>query len=235
MTKQYTFNELRRFVDHTNLHADASRDDIKKLCQEAIDYNFKMVAINSVQSKACAEFLKDSDVHVGAAIGFPLGQQTIATKVFETEDAIKNGADEIDYVINLTEVVDGNFDYIKDEMEQIVKICRDNNVISKVIFENCYLSKDQIRKLAEISKEVKPDFIKTSTGFGTSGATVEDVKLMKEVVGDTVKVKAAGGIRDVDTFIAMIKNGAERIGTSSGIKISEELEKLVSDQGTIEI
>lgn len=235
MTKQYTFKELRRFVDHTNLHADASREDMKKLCQEAMDYNFKMVAINSVQSKACAEFLKGSDVHVGAAIGFPLGQQTIATKVFETEDAIKNGADEIDYVINLTEVVDGNFDYIKDEMEQIVKICRDNNVISKVIFENCYLSKDQIRKLAEISKEVKPDFIKTSTGFGPSGATVEDVKLMKEVVGDTVKVKAAGGIRDVDTFIAMIKNGAERIGTSSGIKISEELEKLVSDQGTIEI
>lgn len=235
MTKQYTLKKLRRFVDHTNLHADASREDMKKLCQEAMDYNFKMVAINSVQSKACAEFLKDSDVHVGAAIGFPLGQQTIATKVFETEDAIKNGADEIDYVINLTEVVDGNFDYIKDEMEQIVKICRDNDVISKVIFENCYLNKDQIRKLAEISKEVKPDFIKTSTGFGPSGATVEDVKLMKEVVGDTVKVKAAGGIRDVDTFIAMIKNGAERIGTSSGIKISEELEKLVSDQGTIEI
>ena len=235
MTKQYTLKELRRFVDHTNLHADASREDMKKLCQEAMDYNFKMVAINSVQSKACAEFLKDSDVHVGAAIGFPLGQQTIATKVFETEDAIKNGADEIDYVINLTEVVDGNFDYIKDEMEQIVKICRDNDVISKVIFENCYLNKDQIRKLAEISKEVKPDFIKTSTGFCPSGATVEDVKLMKEVVGDTVKVKAAGGIRDVDTFIAMIKNGAERIGTSSGIKISEELEKLVSDQGTIEI
>lgn len=235
MTKQYTLKELRRFIDHTNLHADASREDMKKLCQEAMDYNFKMVAINSVQSKACAEFLKDSDVHVGAAIGFPLGQITIATKVFETEDAIKNGADEIDYVINLTEVVDGNFDYIKDEMEQIVKICRDNNVISKVIFENCYLSKDQIRKLAEISKEVKPDFIKTSTGFGPSGATVEDVKLMKDVVGDAVKVKAAGGIRDVDTFIAMIKNGSERIGTSSGIKISEELEKLVSEQGTIEI
>lgn len=235
MTKQYTLKELRRFIDHTNLHADASREDMKKLCQEAMDYNFKMVAINSVQSKACAEFLKDSDVHVGAAIGFPLGQITIATKVFETEDAIKNGADEIDYVINLTEVVDGNFDYIKDEMEQIVKICRDNNVISKVIFENCYLNKDQIRKLAEISKEVKPDFIKTSTGFGPSGATVEDVKLMKDVVGDAVKVKAAGGIRDVDTFIAMIKNGSERIGTSSGIKISEELEKLVSEQGTIEI
>lgn len=235
MTRQYTLKELTRFVDHTNLHADASREDMKKLCQEAVDYNFKMVAINSVQSKACAEFLKDSDVHVGAAIGFPLGQQTIGTKVFETEDAIKNGADEIDYVINLTEVVDGNFDYIKDEMEQIVKICRDNNVISKVIFENCYLNKDQIRKLAEISKEVKPDFIKTSTGFGPSGATVEDVKLMKEVVGDTVKVKAAGGIRDVDTFIAMIKNGAERIGTSSGIAISEELEKLISDKGSIEI
>lgn len=235
MTRQYTLKELTRFVDHTNLHADANREDMKKLCQEAVDYNFKMVAINSVQSKACAEFLKDSDVHVGAAIGFPLGQQTIATKVFETEDAIKNGADEIDFVINLTEVVDGNFDYIKDEMEQIVKICRDNNVISKVIFENCYLNKDQIRKLAEISKEVKPDFIKTSTGFGPSGATVEDVKLMKEVVGDTVKVKAAGGIRDVDTFIAMIKNGAERIGTSSGIAISEELEKLISDKGSIEI
>lgn len=235
MTKQYTLKELRRFIDHTNLHANASRNDMKRLCQEAIDYNFKMVAINSVQSKACAEFLKDSDVHVGAAIGFPLGQQTIATKVFETRDAINNGANEIDYVINLTEVVDGNFDYIKNEMEQIVKICRDDNVISKVIFENCYLNKDQIIKLAQIAKEVKPDFIKTSTGFGPSGATVEDVKLMKRVVGDTVKVKAAGGIRDVDTFIAMIKNGADRIGTSSGIKISEELEKLASDQDAIEI
>lgn len=235
MTKQYTLKELRRFIDHTNLHANASRNDMKRLCQEAIDYNFKMVAINSVQSKACAEFLKDSDVHVGAAIGFPLGQQTIATKVFETRDAINNGANEIDYVINLTEVVDGNFDYIKNEMEQIVKICRDDNVISKVIFENCYLNKDQIIKLAQIAKEVKPDFIKTSTGFGPSGATVEDVKLMKKVVGDTVKVKAAGGIRDVDTFIAMIKNGADRIGTSSGIKISEELEKLASDQDAIEI
>ena len=164
-------------------------------------------------------------MHVGAAISFPLGQTTIETKVFETKNAIENGADEIDYVINIVELKNKNYDYIKREMEAIVAVCRENGVLSKVIFENCYLTKDEIAKVAEIAREVKPDFIKTSTGFGTGGATVEDVKLMKSIVGDDVKVKAAGGIRDLETCLAMIEAGAERIGSSSSIEITEAYAK----------
>ena len=231
MTKKYTIDELSRFIDHTNLAAYATAEDMRLLCDEAKEYHFKMVAINQVQSKICAQFLKDTDVNVGAAISFPLGQTSIESKVYETEDAIKNGATEIDYVINLTEVKNGNFDYIKDEMERIVSVCTDHNVISKVIFENAYLSKEEIVTLSKIAKEVKPDFIKTSTGMAPTGATVEDVKLMKEIVGDEVKVKAAGGVRDVDTFIKMVKNGAERIGTSSGIKIIEDFKNQLLTSG----
>lgn len=195
---------------------------MKKLCDEARAYNFAMVAVNSVQVKRCKKFLKDTDVHVGAAISFPLGQTTIASKVFETVDAIQNGADEIDYVINITELKEGNYDYIREEMRQIVAECRKANVISKVIFENCYLTQEEKEILCKIALEVKPDFIKTSTGFGTGGATLEDVKLMKSIVGDAVKVKAAGGVRDLETCLAMVEAGAERIGTSAAVKITEE-------------
>lgn len=227
---KYTIDDFSQLIDHTNLHADASATDMEKLCAEAKEYHFRMVAINQVQSAICAKELADSDVHIGAAISFPLGQTTISSKVFDTKDAIQNGATEIDYVVNLTEVKNGNWDYITDEMSKIVEICRENNVISKVIFENCYLEKSEIKHLAEIAKEVKPDFIKTSTGFGTGGATVEDVKLMKETVGDAVKVKAAGGIRNSDDFLALIAAGAERIGTSSGIKIINVLkERMAKD------
>ncbi|QIQ21323.1 deoxyribose-phosphate aldolase [Zophobihabitans entericus] len=221
--KKYTLDDLSRFIDHTNLKADAASADIQKLCSEAKKYHFKMVAINQVQSALCAQELKGTDINIGAAIAFPLGQTTIEAKVFETKNAIEIGATEIDYVINITELKNQNYDYIRNEMQQIVDICRGKNVISKVIFENCYLTKAEIVKLCEIAKQVKPDFIKTSTGFGPSGATFEDVKLMKDTVGDTVKVKAAGGIRDVETFLKMVSLGAERIGTSAGIRIIDEL------------
>lgn len=228
----YTIEELANLIDHTNLATDANKDDMKKLCEEATEYGFKMVAINQVQSKQCAEYLEGTDVAIGAAIAFPLGQTTIAAKVFETQDAIDNGATEIDYVINLTEVKNNNFEYIKDEMKQIVDVCRKHNVISKVIFENAYLNNNEIVKLSEIAKEVKPDFIKTSTGMAKTGATLEDVALMKKTVGDDVKVKAAGGIRDLDTFIQMIEHGAERIGSSSGIKIIHELKTRLENEGS---
>ena len=214
-------NKFSKYFDHTCLKPYATRKDMAKLCEEAKKYDFMMVAINSTQTKLCKELLKGTDIHVGAAISFPLGQTTIETKIFETKDAIANGADEIDYVINITELKEKNYDYIKEEMTQIVDICRKHNVISKVIFENCYLTDEEKIKLCEIALEVKPDFIKTSTGFGTGGATVEDVKLMKSIVKDTVKVKAAGGIRDLDTCLKMIEAGAERIGTSSAIKITQ--------------
>lgn len=213
---------LAKLFDHTYLKANASEKEMRKLCDEAKSIGTCMVAVNSCQTAFCKNELKGTDIHVGAAISFPLGQTTLAVKLFETEDAIANGADEIDYVINQTELKNGNWDYIKEEMEKITEICRKNHVISKVIFENCYLTKEEIAKLAEIAKEVKPDFIKTSTGFGTGGATVEDVQLMKSIVKDEVKVKAAGGIRDWKTCQAMIEAGAERIGTSSSLKILEE-------------
>ena len=220
-----TVEQLANMVDHTNLKAFADDAAFTKLCDEARKYNFKMVAINPAQTVRCKEKLKDSPVHVVAAIGFPLGQTTLECKIFETNDAIKKGADEIDYVINVAELKNKNYDYIKKEMEEIVKICKEAGKISKVIFENCYLTDDEKVKVAEIAKEVKPDFIKTSTGFGTGGATVEDVKLMKSVVGDEVKVKAAGGIRDLKTALAMIEAGAERLGTSAGVAIVEEYMK----------
>ncbi|GAB2324650.1 deoxyribose-phosphate aldolase [Alkalibacterium sp. m-11] len=217
-------NKLAQMIDHTLLKADASAENFKQLCEEAKEYNFKMVAINSSPVKLCSTYLKDSNVSVGAAIGFPLGQTTIETKLFEIEDSIKNGADEIDYVINIGEVKNKNYKYIEEEMEKIIQLARKNNVLSKVIFENCYLTDEEKIKVSEIAKRVKPDYIKTSTGFGTGGATLEDVKLMKKIVGDEVKVKAAGGIRDLETALAMIELGVERIGTSSGIKIIKELE-----------
>ena len=214
--------ELAAMFDHTNLKAFASEQDFELLCREAAENHFAMVAINSSPVALCKRLLEGSGVHVGAAISFPLGQTTVETKVFETENAIQNGADEIDYVLNVGELKQGNLDYIRREMDSIVAICRKNRVICKVIFENCYLTQDEIRSAAQIAREVGPDFIKTSTGFGTGGATVEDVRLMKETVGDKVRVKAAGGIRDLDTCLAMIEAGAERIGTSSSLKILEE-------------
>ena len=217
-----TVEQLANMIDHTNLKAFADDAAFEKLCDEAKKYNFKMVAINPAQTVRCKKKLEGSPVHVGAAIGFPLGQTTLECKIFGTKDAIEKGADEIDYVINVAELKNKNYDYIKKEMEEIVKICREAGKTSKVIFENCYLTDDEKRKVAEIAKEVKPDFIKTSTGFGTGGATVEDVKLMKSVVGDEVKVKAAGGIRDLKTALAMIEAGAERLGTSAGVAIVEE-------------
>ena len=221
-TEQLTEKTLAGMFDHTNLKAFADTGAMEKLCLEAKTYGFAMVAVNSVQTRLCRELLAGTPVHVGAAISFPLGQTTIETKVFETRDALKNGADEIDYVVNLTEVKNGNWDYVRKEMENIVSVCRDAGAISKVIFENCYLEKEEIRHLAQIALKVRPDFIKTSTGFGTGGALAEDVRLMKETVGDAVKVKAAGGIRTWQSCREMIEAGAERIGTSAGIQILEQ-------------
>ena len=222
---QRTLEEITQYIDHTLLKPYASKEAMQAFCNEAKELKVKMVAINSYYTKFCKELLKDTTIHVGAAISFPLGQTTIAVKAFETIEAIKDGADEIDYVLNLAKVKDGDFTYIKEEMETIVKICREAGIICKVIFENCYLTKDEIRKCAQIAKEVKPDFIKTSTGFGTSGALIEDVKIMLETVDGVCKVKAAGGIRDYKTFNEFINLGVERIGTSSTKTIIKEFKE----------
>ena len=229
MKPQLTPEQLAKYFDQSLLKAYASKADFERFCAECAAYHFKMAAINSVPVKLCKSLLEDSDVLVGAAIGFPLGQTTVENKVHETEQAIADGADEIDYVINIGELKSGNLTYIEDEMTRIVAVCRAHGKTVKVIFENCYLTDEEKRSLCEIARRVRPDFIKTSTGFGTptagvpSGATVEDVRLMKSIVGDTVKVKAAGGVRTLEDALAMIEAGAERIGTSAGVAIIEEL------------
>ncbi|WP_242324159.1 deoxyribose-phosphate aldolase [Faecalibaculum rodentium] len=224
-TEALTEKTLAAMFDHTQLAPDATEEMMKKLCDEAREIGTAMVAINPYWVPFCKEQLKGTDVHVGAAIGFPLGQNTLATKLFETRDSLEEGADEIDYMINQSKVKAGDWDYIEKEMREITEISHEFNAPCKVIFENCNLTKDEIRKIAEIAKKVGIDYVKTSTGKGKGGATVEDVKLMKDTVGDTCKVKAAGGIRDWETCRAMIEAGAERIGTSSSLKILEEFRR----------
>ena len=220
--------QLAKYFEQTLLKAYVSEADFEAFCKQSDAYGFAMVAINSAPVKFCKNILKDSAVHVGAAIGFPLGQTTIEDKVFETKQAIADGADEIDYVHNIVELKSGNLAYVEREMREIVEVCRAAGKTSKVIFENCYLTDDEKKILCEIALKVKPDFIKTSTGFGTPapgvavGATVADVKLMKAMVGGEIKVKAAGGVRTLDDALAMIEAGAERIGTSAGVPIVEE-------------
>lgn len=224
-SSKLTKESLAKLFDHTFLKAYATNEDLKTLCDQAKTMNTVMVAINTAWTAFCKKELAGTDVHVGAAIGFPLGQCGLETKLFECKYAIEQGADEIDYVIDVGQAKMHNWDYIREEMEKMTAICKEKNILIKVIFENCYLEKEEIKKLSEIAKEVKPDFIKTSTGFGTGGATVEDVKLMKETVQDAVQVKAAGGIRDWKTCKAMIDAGATRIGTSSSIQILKEFEE----------
>lgn len=228
---RHTLRDLALMVDHTNLRADATEADLRRLCGEARSHGFRMVAVNSVQSRLCAALLEGSDVHVGAAVSFPLGQTSVAAKVFETRDAIEHGADEVDYVVNLTEVKAGNWGYVTDEMSRVVEVCREAGVTSKVIFENCLLTRDEKIRLCEVASEVLPSFVKTSTGFSTGGATVEDVRLMRERVDPRVKVKAAGGIRTADAFLAMVAAGAERIGCSASVAIMEELAARMEREG----
>ena len=221
-----TQKEFNHIFDHTLLKPPATEADLKKICEEAMHYGFHTVAVNTGVVKACVEMLKGSDVKVDAAVGFPLGITTVACKVAETEEAIANGAGEIDYVVNIGKVKEGNYAYIREEMEQIVAACRRGGVVSKVIFENCYLTDEEKIELCKIASEVKPDFIKTSTGFGPSSATVEDVKLMRKNVSADVKVKAAGGVRDLPTCLAMLEAGAERVGCSCSVAIAEAYQSL---------
>lgn len=222
---QMTPEKLAGYFDHTQLRAYATEADFEKLCAEARQYGFAMVAINPAPVALCRRLLKDTPVHVGAAVGFPLGQNTIAAKVYEARDAIANGAQEIDYVVNLTQLKEKNYAYVQEEMAAIVELCRRENALSKVIFENCYLEREEKLALCAIAKEVEPDFIKTSTGFGTGGATLEDVELMRDAVGSRVQIKAAGGIRTLETALKMIDLGITRIGSTASVAIVEELRK----------
>ena len=206
-----------KYIDHTILKATASSSDIQKLCEEAIEHEFYSVCVNGCYVADAKQLLQGTDVKVAAVVGFPLGAMTTAAKVFEAKEAVENGASEIDMVINVAKLKDGEFEYVENEIRQIKEAIGDN--VLKVIIETCYLTDEEKVKACELSLVAKADFVKTSTGFGTGGATYEDVKLMKSVVGDNAKVKASGGVRDKETAEKYVELGAERLGTSSGIDI----------------
>ena len=208
---------LNKYIDHTILKATASSSDVQKLCEEAIEHKFYSVCVNGCYVADAKHLLQGTDVKVAAVVGFPLGAMTTAAKVFEAKEAVENGASEIDMVINVAKLKDGEFDYVENEIRLIKEAIGDN--VLKVIIETCYLTDEEKVKACELSLAAKADFVKTSTGFGTDGATYEDVKLMKSVVGDNAKVKASGGVRDKETAQKYVDLGAERLGTSSGIDI----------------
>ncbi len=206
-----------KLIDHTLLKADAKKEDIIKLCKEAKDYGFKTVCIQPSYVSLAKEELKDSDVEICTVIGFPLGQNTTSVKVFEAIDAINNGADEIDMVINISKLKDHDDEYVTNEIKAIKKAI--NNHVLKVIIETCLLTDEEKERACKCVIDAKAEFVKTSTGFSIHGATVEDVKLLKDCVKDKALVKAAGGVRSKDDLIKMVEAGASRIGTSSGTKL----------------
>ncbi|RGG80106.1 deoxyribose-phosphate aldolase [Coprobacillus sp. AF17-11AC] len=206
-----------KMIDHTVLKADTPLETVKRICDEAMEYGFASVCINPCHVAYCADYLKDSDVNVCTVIGFPLGANTSAVKAFETKDAIANGADEIDMVMNIGALKDKNYDLVRDDVKAVVEAA--NGTLVKVILETCLLTEDEIKKACELCVEAKADYVKTSTGFSTRGATIEDVRIMKEAVHGKAKVKAAGGVRTPEDMVEIVAAGADRIGTSAGCSL----------------
>ena len=206
-----------KYIDHTLLKPEATKEQIKELCQQAMEYDFASVCVNPYWVSYCAQLLKESDVMVCTVIGFPLGANTSALKAFETKEAIENGADEVDMVINIGELKAGNDKAVLEDIKAVVQASEDKTV--KVILETCLLSDDEIRRACNLCVEAKEEFVKTSTGFNREGANVHVVKVMKEAVQDKALIKAAGGVRTPEDMDEMIKAGASRIGTSKGISL----------------
>ena len=213
--------EINKYIDHTLLKATTTKDEIIKLCNEAKEYNFYAVCVNSGIVKFAADQLKGTDIKVASVVGFPLGAMSDKAKIFEAKKAIEDGASEIDMVINIGALKDKDYDYVKNEIKGIKEAIGSN--VLKVIIETCYLTEEEKIKACELSLESNADFVKTSTGFGTKGKTYEDVALMKKIVGDKAEVKASGGVRDLATAKKYIELGATRLGTSSGIEILKGL------------
>jgi deoxyribose-phosphate aldolase len=209
-----------KLFDHTLLKADASKEDMKRMTDEAKKYGFKSVCCNSYYTKFVANELKGSGVETTTVVGFPLGQMCTAAKAYETECAVKDGADEIDMVINVGALKEGNYDTVLHDIQAVRQACPGK--ILKVIIECCLLTDDEKVKACQLSEEAGADFVKTSTGFSTGGAKASDVALMKKTVGDRLKVKASGGIHTGEEAEAMVKAGAERLGTSATLKIIGE-------------
>jgi deoxyribose-phosphate aldolase len=208
---------MNKYIDHTLLKQNATRQQIITLCEEAKTYDFASVCVNPTWVECCAKELAGTDVKVCTVIGFPLGATTTAVKTFETKNAIENGATEIDMVINIGALKDKHMSFVTEDI-RCVKAAA-GNLIVKVIIETCLLSDEEKVLACNAAVEAGADFVKTSTGFSTAGATVEDVRLMKSVVGTAALVKAAGGVRSYDDLTAMIEAGADRIGTSAGVAL----------------
>ncbi|MCX7970056.1 MAG: deoxyribose-phosphate aldolase [Negativicutes bacterium] len=209
---------LASYIDHTVLKADTSHEDIIRLCQEAAEHRFASVCVNPCYVKLAAHRLAGSGVRTCTVIGFPLGANTTAVKVFEAEDAIANGADEIDMVINIGAAKSGQFDFVRDDIKAVVEAVHARGKLIKVIIETCLLNEVEKRQVIQAVVDAGADFIKTSTGFSTGGATVEDIRLFKSMVGE-MGIKASGGVRNREQAMAMIEAGATRIGTSGGVAI----------------
>ena len=212
--------KINKLIDHTLLKAFATAEDIKKLCEEAKEYDFASVCVNPCNVKLAHELLKGTDVRVCTVIGFPLGANTMEVKAYETEDAVKNGANEIDTVINVGKAKEHDFNYLVEEIRSVVDSA-DGNLV-KVILETCYLTDEEIVEACHAASIAGAQFVKTSTGFGTGGATVKHVSLMRKSIPSTMSVKASGGIRTLEDLEKMVAAGATRIGASSGKKIIEE-------------
>jgi len=225
--KELADKNLARKIDHTLLKPDARPEEIRALCEEARKYVFASVCINPCYVALCYEMLKNTEVKVCTVIGFPLGATTTEVKRFETEQAIYNGATEVDMVINVGQLQEGNYEYVTNDIKQVVNAAHNHGVLCKVILETALLTDEQKIKACVICKEVGADFVKTSTGFSKGGATVGDIALMKYVVGSGIGVKASGGIRSREDADAMIASGADRVGASASVKIvlGEKTEK----------
>lgn len=215
--------EINKYIDHTILKATATEKDIIELCNEAKEYNFFSVCVNSGYVALAKEELKGTTVKVCTVVGFPLGAMSTAAKVFETQQALKDGAEEFDMVINIGELKSKNFKKVEEEIAEIKKAV--GNKILKVIIETCYLTRQEIVIASEIAVKAGADFVKTSTGFGDDGARMENIELMKKAVNGEAKLKASGGVKNLDTALSFIEAGVERIGTSSGVSIVKELNK----------
>ena len=211
-----------KYIDHTQLKPESTREQIDKIISEAKEYGFKSVFVNPTHVEYSAEQLKGTDVLVCTVIGFPLGASTKEVKAFETKNAIENGAAEIDMVINIGALKDKRFNDVKEDIESVVTAANGKTV--KVIIETVLLSNEEKVKACELAKEAGAHFVKTSTGFAGGGATAEDVKLMKDTVGDALEVKASGGVRNLEDFNQMLEAGATRIGASAGVQIIQGLE-----------
>lgn len=224
ISMEYTKKNVAGMIDHTLLKADATEAQIAKLCQEAKEYGFASVCVNPGYVPEAAEALKGTDVRVCTVIGFPLGATSSEAKAAETADAIAKGAAEVDMVVNVGRIKSGNWDYVRSDIAAVVNAAR-GRALTKVIIETCLLTDDEKIRVCEIAKDAGADFVKTSTGFSTGGATAADIALMRKTVGPDMGVKASGGIHSTEEAIALIEAGASRIGASAGIAIISGLEK----------